>query len=137
MNIEVLLQLARMVLPSSWLDYFEITSVTGNDEQIELSLDEIYYEEYKQDLNIESKGFTEPTTITDFPIRDHQVLLHVRRRRWNDLASGKSFCKPIKLTAEGTRYSKEFAAFLKDAHGEIPSDVPDAWSILPYQCKYL
>ena len=53
--------------------------------------------------------------MTDFPIRDHKVILRIRRRRWTDLRTGKSFSIPIDLdiVAKGTRYSKEFGAFLK------------------------
>jgi hypothetical protein len=30
------------------------------------------------------------------------------------------------VTEKGTRYSKEFAAFLKETYGDIPSDLPYA-----------
>ena len=61
-------------------------------------------------------------------IRDHKVILKIRRRRWTDLRTGKSFSIPIDLdvVAKGTRYSKEFGAFLKETYGDIPSDLPYA-----------
>lgn len=61
-------------------------------------------------VHFESNGFMDAASITDFPIRDHMVLLQVRRRRWTDTRTGKSFCVPINLDAiaRGTRYSKEF-----------------------------
>ncbi|WP_315388091.1 hypothetical protein [Hoylesella shahii] len=114
------------MLPSQILDYFDVVKVEEGATQIEISLDETYPESYKTDENIESKGFMEPTTITDFPIRDHKLLLHVRRRRWLNRKDGVSFCRPLNLVAEGTCYSKEFAAFLKDTYGEFPSDLPYA-----------
>lgn len=107
------------MLPSQILDYFDVVKVEEGATQIEISLDETYPESYKADENIESKGFMEPTTITDFPIRDHKLLLHVRRRRWLNRKDGVSFCRPLNLVAEGTCYSKEFAAFLKDTYGEF------------------
>ena len=124
--MELFKQLASLMLPSQILDYFDVVKVEEGATLIEISLDETYPESYKADENIESKGFMEPTTITDFPIRDHKLLLHVRRRRWLNRKDGVSFCRPLNLVAEGTCYSKEFAAFLKDTYGEFPSDLPYA-----------
>jgi transposase len=61
--------------------------------------------------------------IKDFPLRDKKVVLHVRRRRWVDDA-GKSYSRCWDLVAEGTRYSKEFAFFLKGAFGYLPDTSP-------------
>jgi hypothetical protein len=35
-------------------------------------------------------GFTEETVISDFPVRDKKLTLHIRRRRWLT-PEGKSF----------------------------------------------
>ena len=42
--------------------------------------------------------------------------------------TGKSFSLPLQIdiTASGTRYSKEFGAFLKETYGDVPSDLPYA-----------
>lgn len=114
------------MLPSQILDYFEVVKVQQSSTLIEINLDELYPASYKDNADIESKGFMDATTITDFPIRDHKLLLHIRRRRWLNRKDGVSFCRPISLVAEGTCYSKEFAAFLKDTYGEFPSDLPYA-----------
>ena len=91
-------------------------------------MDENVNSELSSDIHFESKGFMEAAQITDFPIRDHKVILFIRRRRWTDVRTGKSFSIPIDLevTAKGTRYSKEFASFLKETYGDIPSDLPYA-----------
>lgn len=65
-------------------------------------------------------GFYEASRINDFPIRDKKVTLVVRRRRWTDRSTGKSVGNRYELTAEGTRHSKEFAAFLKGIFGQLP-----------------
>lgn len=74
------------------------------------------------DAHFDSKGFMEAVNVTDFPIRDHKVILRIRRRRWTDLRTGKSFSIPIDLdvVAKGTRYSKEFGVFLKETYGASP-----------------
>ena len=70
--------------------------------------------------------FMEAVSVTDFPIRDHKVILKIRRRRWTDTRTGKSFSIPIDLdiVAKGTRYSKEFGAF--ETYGDVPRDLPYA-----------
>lgn len=45
------------------------------------------------------------------------VLLHIRRRRCIDENGHNVIIKTYPLVAEGTRYSPEFAAFLKEAVG--------------------
>ena len=84
--------------------------------------------ELSNDIHFESKGFMSPVNVTDFSIRDHKVILVIRRRRWTDLRTGKSFSLPIALDVAclGTRYSKEFGAFLKETYGDIPGDLPYA-----------
>lgn len=53
--------------------------------------------ELSNDVNFESKGFMDLVNVTDFPIRDHKAMLRIRRRRWTDTRTGKSFCIPIDL----------------------------------------
>ena len=120
--------LARIVLPSEILDYFEIVGVEQTTTEIHIHLDELMNPSLSCDVHFESKGFMEPVDVTDFPIRDHKVILVVRRRRWTDLRTGKSFSIPINLeiVCKGTRYSKEFGAFLKETYGDIPCDLPYA-----------
>ena len=80
------------------------------------------------DFHFESKGFKDAVEVTDFPIRDHKVVLILRRRRWIDIRTGKSFSLPLQIdiAASGTRYSKEFGAFLKETYGDVPGDLPYA-----------
>ena len=118
--------LARIVLPSEILDYFEITGVEQGSTEIHIHLDELMNPALLDDVHFESKGFMEAVEVTDFPIRDHKVVL-VIRRRWTDVRTGKSFSIPISLdvACKGTRYSKEFG-FLKEMYGDIPRDLPYA-----------
>ncbi len=120
--------LAQIVLPTQILDYFTIAGVGQTESEIHISLDEKMHPELSGDFHFESKGFMEAVSVTDFPIRDHKVILRIRRRRWTDTRTGKSFSIPIDLdvVAKGTRYSKEFGAFLKETYGDIPSDLPYA-----------
>lgn len=128
MENEHLQMLAQIVLPMQILDYFTIAGVEQTKSEIHISLDEKMNAELSGDIHYESKGFMEAVSVTDFPIRDHKVILRIRRRRWADTRTGKSFSIPIDLdvVAKGTRYSKEFGAFLKETYGDIPGDLPYA-----------
>ena len=126
MTEAALISLAQIVLPSEVLSSFDITKVESTDTEIYIHLDEKMYATIRNDVHCESKGFIPAVSITDFPIRDHKVILLLRRRKWVDIRTGKSFILPLKIAAEGTRYSKEFAAFLKETYGHIPGDLPYA-----------
>lgn len=128
MKNDYLNTLAQVVLPSQILDYFVVVGVEQTPTEIHICLDERMNEELSSDIHFESKGFMATVNVTDFPIRDHKVILKIRRRRWSDTRTGKSFSLPIDLdvVAKGTRYSKEFGAFLKETYGDVPCDLPYA-----------
>ncbi|HJA88323.1 MAG TPA: hypothetical protein H9778_06475 [Candidatus Parabacteroides intestinavium] len=128
MENDYLNMLASIVLPTQILDSFSIVGISQTSTEIHISLDERMNPELSKDVHFESKGFMEAVSVTDFPIRDHKVILKIRRRRWTDTRTGKSFSIPIDLdiVAKGTRYSKEFGAFLKETYGDVPRDLPYA-----------
>jgi hypothetical protein len=115
MTTELILQ---YLLPKELFDYFELLKIEEQGNTLlHLYLDEkaVIPEEYA-DKDLVSNGFDEAITIQDFPLRDKAVYLIVRRRKWKDKATGKIYCKKWDLTANGSRYSKEFAAFLKELY---------------------
>lgn len=120
--------LARIVLPSEILNYFSVVLVEQTSTEIHIHLDERMTPALSDDVHFESKGFMEAVSVTDFPIRDHKVVLRIRRRRWTDIRTGKSFSIPIDLdvVCKGTRYSKEFGVFFKETYGDVPGDLPYA-----------
>ena len=126
MNNQGLLALAQLILPSEILSNFEVVRVEEEASLIRIYLDESVKAEYKENPEIESKGFCEAVTIRDFPIRDKGVDLIVRRRKWYDKQNNRYFSDSYELKAEGTRYSKEFAAFLKGVYGDDSYDLPFA-----------
>ncbi|WP_445210004.1 ISAon1 family transposase N-terminal region protein [Bacteroides caecimuris] len=109
-------KLLRVVFPEVLMEYFEISGWHDDSVKIEVWLDERHYLErsdYKSGSVI-SHGFTDEKVIQDFPLRGKPVYLHVRRRRWYDKATGETFSYTYDdLTAEGTKLTPEFVAFLK------------------------
>ena len=128
MEEKYLYQLVEFVLPSDVLHYFSIVKIESDSSSLRIYPYEKMEKELSDDLHFESKGFMDSVGVTDFPIRDHKVILALRRRRWIDTRTGKSFSLPLQIdiTASGTRYSKEFGSFLKETYGNVPGDLPYA-----------
>ena len=144
--------LAYTVLPYGILEYFTLVKVedvesklTKSEQKtrietdpiwsnidIHISLDENDNRNEDQKTHWRSNGYTEPTVVQDFPIRDRKVFLHIRRRRWLD-ENGNSVLIPLDypITTQGIKLSPQFAAFLKDTDGQISSECAAAWGLLP------
>ncbi len=119
MELDLLLQ---HLLPKELVEYFDLIEAKESaPNTLSLFLDEkkVIPEEHK-DKQLVSHGFTESVTIQDFPFRDKPVYLIIRRRKWKDKLTNKIYSRTWDITAEGTSYSKEFAAFLKELFGHAP-----------------
>lgn len=118
---EQLLSILSYILPSEIFDYFEIVSTVDSASAVHLYLDEqnLIPVEYQKE-SLHSKGFHPESMIQDFPLRHKSLYLHVRRRRWQIERTGEVVSRDWKLVAHGTRYSEEFAAFLKGLLGYLP-----------------
>jgi hypothetical protein len=119
--LESFLPLVAYLLPDYLLSYFELSSVERHSEVLHLYLQEKNYSpEQISQKGLLSKGFLPEITIQDFPIREHRVFLHVRRRRWLNTQTGKVEQRDWKEVSQGTRMTTDFAAFLKEIDGFIP-----------------
>ena len=107
--------LTNYILPKGILDYFNIVKVEEMSEQLYISLEEknTVPSEYSN-KRILSKGFFKTTIVQDFPVRGMPVFLRIRRRRWKLVDTGEIIFRNWELVAEGTKYTQEFAAFLKE-----------------------
>ena len=114
--------LIKALLPEEVFDYFEIVKVDIQDKIINVHLDELNQtpKEHSNEKLI-SKGFHEASNFQDFPIRDKAVYLHVRRRKWQIESSGQIISRQWDLSAKGSRYTKDFATFLKGLLGYLPN----------------
>lgn len=113
--------LVKLLLPVEIFDYFEITNLIVEDRTVSVFLDErdikpAAYSGHK----LTSKGFHPECIIQDFPIRNKAVFLHVRRRRWLVESTKEVVSRDWDSVAEGTRYTKSFADFLKGLFGQLP-----------------
>ena len=125
MNKENDLSLLSLFLPEGLLTYFDIVGFDKKPIKDPLYVNRltIHLEEKKEipeaykKYQYKASGFMEPRVVNDYPIRDNLVSLSLKRRRWDVLIDEK-WNKVNRswgdFIAQGTRLSKEFAAFLKE-----------------------
>lgn len=114
-------KILKYLLPKEIQDFFDLVNIEEDSSgRLLLHLDEkaIKPSEHS-DKELVSKGFDEPARIQDFPIRDKATYIIVRRRKWKDKSTGKVYTTSWDLTAKGTSYTSEFAAFLKELLGSL------------------
>jgi hypothetical protein len=118
-NLE--LELAKLILPTGVLEYFNISKLSSTEEELHIYLEElnILPKEYQSEI-AQSKGFLPETIVEDFPIRGKSVFLHIKRRRWTLVESDKIIKRDWNIIAKGTRTTKEFASFLKELIRQQP-----------------
>ena len=105
----------ELLLPQGLTDYFDVIEVEEYATRVILHLDEkVLSESEMGDSAYLSKGFYPAIDIHDFPVRDRSLTLRVRRRRWQEKATGNPYMRDWEVIAQGTRLTREFAAFLKE-----------------------
>lgn len=107
--------LLPLLLPSGLLTYFTLATHSFDESSLHIYLDEknVIPDEFTGQKLL-SKGFFEAVAIQDFPVRGRDVFLHIKRRRWLNLDTNKVVHRNWDLIAQGTRITKDFAAFLKE-----------------------
>ena len=117
--------LIKLILPKGLLKYFEILNIKESTESYHIYLQErnIIPEGYSNN-KIHSKGFYEPATIQDFPLRGKACYLVVKRRRWINIDTGDIIIRDWDVIAKGTRMTVEFATFLKESNRYISNKYP-------------
>lgn len=111
-------ELIKLLLPEGVLNFFKVSDVMKKDSEYIIFLEELnilpkQYQEHK----LSSKGFYEPVTIQDFPLRGKACFLKVKRRRWLDEDTGHIVMRDWDIVAKGTRMTRDFAIFLKGIIG--------------------
>jgi len=110
-------EILKYILPKEFVLHFDLINIKTEGDQLVFSLDEKNVKPPEHNMKeLESKGFVSSIQILDFPIRDKGVILKVRRRKWKDKQTGKTYTRDWNLKEKGTSYTKEFAFFLKGIH---------------------
>ena len=114
-----------LILPENILDQFDIVKLEDEDiarndgtyqpfkHNVHIYLDEQDNRTAEQRLSLKPNGFTEYTSVKDYPVRNRLLTLHIRRRRYLDAEERSVILSEFPLKADGTSISPEFADFLK------------------------
>lgn len=108
-------ELIELLFPDGLLDYFTVVKVDKRKEEYVFHLDEknIKPKGFKT-KDLESKGYYNQESMSDFPIRGKRCVLKLRRRKWIESSTGKIVSRNWAIVAKGTRITEEFASFLKE-----------------------
>ncbi len=119
------IELAECLLPEEMVEYFDVVKVEKTKETLDVTLEERNngVEGYGIE-QLRPNGFYEESVVRDYPVRGRKMSFHIKRRRWIDTETGRSVSRRWNLVAEGTRFSKEFAALLKGKLVQIPEYGP-------------
>jgi hypothetical protein len=111
-------QLLELILPEGLLEYFAIKSVRNIGIGYEVYLEEKpdIPSEYARE-SLRCHGFHQEQTIHDFPVRGKVFDLKIKRRRWLNVNTNQVISRDWELMAKGTRFTQEFATFLKGLPG--------------------
>ncbi|WP_321439218.1 transposase [uncultured Bacteroides sp.] len=93
-----------MFLPLGLLDYFDLV----NSESLEACLilflkEKNFVPKECKTLPLHSKGFMPEIEVQDFSVRGKAVYLRIKRSRWEDIQTGKTYSRDLNLVATGTR----------------------------------
>jgi hypothetical protein len=72
-------------------------------------------------------GFLNPLALQTFPLKDKQVYLVLKRRRWKELGKTTSYFNTYDLHRKGMKTTNEFGDFLKEELGLRPSEYNKLW----------
>ncbi len=108
-------ELIELLFPEGLLDFFSVKRLEKKENSYVFYLDEKNIKPaIHSEKELESKGFYNEESMTDFPLRGKRCILKLRRRKWIDKKSKKIINRDWSLVANGTRITSEFAAFLKE-----------------------
>ncbi|MBQ4386663.1 MAG: hypothetical protein II822_03540 [Prevotella sp.] len=114
-----------LILPDNILDQFDIVKLEDEDidrhdgsyqpfkHNVHIYLEEQDNRTAEQRATLKPNGFTEYTSVKDYPVRNRLLTLHIRRRRYLDADDRSVILSEFPIKADGTSISPEFADFLK------------------------
>ena len=127
-------KLIELIAPEEVNKYFKITSINEKKNSITITFEE-KEELIPKELNgkqVVLDGFLNPIVLQSFPLKDKQVFLSIKRRRWKEWGkAGESYFNTYDLYRPGMKTTREFGNFLKEDLGLRPSEYNKLWESDP------
>ena len=123
-------EIVKQIVPSLLQEYFEIVQI-----EVKKDILLIYLEE-KEDLipeelrgkEVVKDGFENPLELQSHPLGDKLLYFNIRRRKWNEKGTTKSYSNKYTLHREGMKATFEFGDFLKETLGFGTIEFNKLWS---------
>ena len=96
-------------------DHFELVSIKECKDHLILEFEE-FVELVPPELSgreINLCGFTNKIELHTFPQKGKSCYLYIKRRKWEDRSTGKTYSNNYDLHQEGMKATDELGAFLK------------------------
>ena len=116
------LELLKLFFPEELVAHFDITGSAikqgkhGDYLEVEFMERNELPDGYSSE-EYEAKDCAEKT-IQHFLIRSHAAFLKFRSPRWRHKETGATISRDLSFIAEGSRFTKEVAAFFKELRGK-------------------
>lgn len=118
--------LLSLYLPEGLLDHFEMSYMcsfckmdTKEEGFIIHLLEKNILPDCYSSQDYESKGFTAPTVVQDFPARGKLIFLSIQKRRWREKANKSNIIKrDLSFLTKGIKMTSDLSSFLKGTSRE-------------------
>lgn len=115
MKLELAEFLLSFVAPKVVRDNFQLVSAQENTEHFVLEFEEYKHLVPEELLGRDFKlnGFENKLELHTFPQKGKSCYLHIRRRKWYDNETDKSFSNDYNLHKKGMKATDELGDFIK------------------------
>ena len=114
MNLELAKSLLSFLAPSIVTDNFELVSIREELDSFVLDFEE-FAELVPPELSaceFKLNGFENPIELHTFPQKGKKCFLRIRRRKWTDKQTGRSYSNKYNLHKPGMKTTDELGDFL-------------------------
>ena len=134
---ESISSLLRILIPESYLQYFDFVRVNNLPGCWEIELEEKpnLIPQVMEGKNGVLDGFCNPISILSHAFSLKKIYLVVKRRRWKEPNTDKHYSNTYDLHPESAKITKEFAAFLKLSIESRPVNLSTVAHLLQLQPK--
>lgn len=115
MKIELAETLLKFIAPQVIIDHFELVSIREYPGHFTMEFEELATLVPSELSCCATKlcGFTNKIELHTFPQKGKSCYLNIKRRKWEDRSTGKTYSNNYDLHQEGIKATDELGAFLK------------------------
>ena len=115
MKLELAKTLLEFVAPKVIIDHFELVSIRETSDHFIMEFEELsdLVPSKLSGCEVNLCGFRNKIELHTFPQKGKSCYLHIKRRKWEDKSTGKTYSNNYDLHREGIKATDELGAFLK------------------------